>query len=197
MEREGCGAREALAAAAVVTPGRGNPRGLRRRWASGAVLALGSGLVECYPRTLRVVLGCVCVLASPRTLAWEHGWGGVPIIGPTTARACAFRWLLNLRACRILFWNLASSLLAAQRQGWEDSSGQQRGLSLWTSGSTCRVALCRPRRERSSVPELYFKDPPPHPIPFELLFSKRLLPTRTLRASSNNLARRNSRKWKK
>lgn len=160
---------------------------------------MGSGLVECYPRTLGVGLGCVCVLVSPRTLAWEH-WGGGAIIGPTTACACAFRWLLNLRACRILFGNLASSLSAAQRQGWEDSSGQQRGPSLWTSGRTCRVALCRPRRERSSVPELYFKDPPPthtHPIPFELLFFKPLLPTRTLRASSNNLARRNSRKWKK
>lgn len=109
---------------------------------------------------------CVCsrLPQDPRLGTWG---GGVPIIGPTTARACAFRWLLNLRACRILFWNLASSLLAAQRQGWEDSSGQQRGLSLWTSGSTCRVALCRPRRERSSVPELYFKDPPP-PIPFRL-----------------------------
>lgn len=165
MEREGCGAREALAAAAVVTPGRGNPRGLRRRWASGAVLALGSGLVECYPRTLREGLGCVCVFSPPPGPSPGNMGRGVPIIGPTTARACAFRWLLNLRACRILFWNLASSLLAAQRQGWEDSSGQQRGLSLWTSGSTCRVALCRPRRERSSVPELYFKDPP---IPFRL-----------------------------
>lgn len=41
MGREGCGAREALAAAAVVTPGRGNPRGFRQRWASKA-LALGS-----------------------------------------------------------------------------------------------------------------------------------------------------------
>lgn len=74
VEREGCGAREALAAAAVVTPGRGNPRGLRRRWASGAALALGSRLVECYPRALGVGLGCACVLGrlpqDPRLGTW-------------------------------------------------------------------------------------------------------------------------------
>lgn len=103
---------------------------------------------------------CVCSRLPQDPRLGTLGGGGA-IIGPTTACACAFRWLLNLRACRILFGNLASSLSAAQRQGWEDSSGQQRGPSLWTSGRTCRVALCRPRRERSSVPELYFKDPPP------------------------------------
>lgn len=71
--REGCAAREALAAAAVVTPGRGNPRGFRRRWASRA-LALGSQLVECRPGARGVTGFGVCVLlaASPRTLAWEQ-----------------------------------------------------------------------------------------------------------------------------
>lgn len=90
---------------------------------------------------------------------------------------------------------LARSRLPSAKAG-RTVQGSRGGRAL-DVGRDVQGALCRPRRERSSIPELYFKDPPTHPIPFERLFFKRLLPTRTLCASSNNLARRNSRKWKK
>lgn len=54
---------------------------------------------------------------------------------------------------------LARSRLPSAKAG-RTVQGSRGGPSLWTSGRTCRMALCRPRRERSSVPELYFKEPP-------------------------------------
>lgn len=167
MGREGCGAQEALAAAAVVTPGRGNPRGFHGRWASRA-LALGSQLVECRLGAREVGLGvCVLLGISPRALAWEQSWGGgAAVVSLRTVRACASSCLAFQPPGRVGSssgtW-LARSR-AAQCQGWEDSSGQQKGPGLRMPGRTCREAQCRLRRERSSVPELYFKDPHPSPL---------------------------------
>lgn len=111
--------------------------------------------------------GFVLLAASPRTLAWEQSWGGgLPVVGLRTVRVCASCCLVSQTPGRVGSssgtW-LARSR-AAQCQGWEDSSGQQRGPGLRMSGRTCRVAQCRLRRERSSVPGLYFKDPHLFPL---------------------------------
>lgn len=168
MGREGCGAREALAAAAVVTPGRGNPRGFRGRWASRA-LALGSQLVRVSLWGTGSGFGGLCALGhlpqDPRLGAKLEG-GGLPVVSLRTVRACASSCLAFQPPGRVGSssgtW-LARSR-AAQCQGWEDSSGQQRGPGLRMPGRTCREAQCRLRRERSSVPELNFKDPHPSPL---------------------------------
>lgn len=129
---------------------------------------MGSQLVECRRGARGVGLGgCVLLAASPRTLAWEQSWGGgLPVVGLRTVRVCASCCLVSQTPGRVGSssgtW-LARSR-AAQCQGWEDSSGQQRGPGLRMSGRTCRVAQCRLRRERSSVPGLYFKDPHLFPL---------------------------------
>lgn len=113
-------------------------------------------------------MGCVCSWPpppGPSPGSKVEGVGGLPGVGVRTARACASCCLASQPPGRVGSssgtW-LARSR-AAQCQGWEDSSGQQRGPGLRMLGRTCRVAQCRLRRERSSVPELYVKDPP-HPL---------------------------------
>lgn len=175
----GCGSRH---------PGRGKPRGFRRRWASRA-LALGSQLVERRRGARGGGLGCVCSWPPPPGPSREQsrGWGGA---------AC--RWSRDCRRLCLLLpgfstpgrvgsssgtW-LARSR-AAQCQAWEDSSGQQRGPGLRMAGRTCRVAQCGLRRERSSVPEHTSSTPHPCLVP---VLQATAHSTLTFSASSSNLA---------
>lgn len=70
--------------------------------------------------------------------------GGLPVVGLRTVRACALRCLASQppRACRILFWNLASALqgcpvprLGGQFRAAEGAGlqGCQAGRAEWPS----------------------------------------------------------------
>lgn len=73
VELEGYRAREALTAAATITLGRGNPRGLLRRLASW-VLALESRLLKSHPGGAGAGRGGACFwLPPPRPLSGSQG----------------------------------------------------------------------------------------------------------------------------
>lgn len=201
----GCrGAREALAAAATNTPGRGNPRGLRE-----ALGKLGTCFGEADPGASRgdagravkgvhvLVLGCLLqdpCLGAKGVLSLAYPTFPLPSLPPAAG-------LLSPGAAQILFWGTwLCAPRAAQRPGREDRTGQGSGGGRppasgndleWRGADLGR----RDRSAPSRTPRIPTLSRPKSSAPkscYGPAYSYRL----TSPSLSNNLALRN-RKWEK
>lgn len=120
---------------------------------------------------------CVFSAASPRTLAWEQR-----VEDPACRRreVCPrlchpLAWLLNPRACRILFWNLASAFpgCPAPNLGGQFRAAEGAGPQGARQDVQTDPVRAEKRELKGSRTEL--QGPPP--IPFGFLLFKRQLPT--------------------
>lgn len=201
-----CGAREALVAAAVNAPGRGNPRGLPRRLASWA-LALENQILERRPGTLGGRWGVACSGAGPPLPVPRHEGEGSSVF-----RLLVFRAALSAYRCRASqSWGRSDSLLgnlAVRSPGspapWQRGQGrtaEEAAPAPWALGTTRRERPgAHPERKGQSsrshtvrTPALPLSKSSAPPSCCGPLFSHRL----TSPSFSNNLALRNSRKWEK
>ena len=177
----GRGAREALAAAAANTLGRGNPRGLWRHLASRA-LCFGEPDPGASPRgsgRARVARWCMFKsrATSSRTPAWGQRGFCLQPVGPSRCPLCLRRPASQPRAAQIFFWGTCTRAPgAAQRPGRENRTGQRRGPDSRTLGTTLREWPGADPRRKDQNARGILQGPP-------ALLSQRVLQAATVRST--------------